>query len=100
MSFIREGREFQIAMLELQIEHAHITFGYTILLAVGFSLLFTILATLIPMATITSDNTYTLIVATYALILTPILTLLWMKYIKETANLQKQIKNLKKQYLW
>ncbi len=100
LSFLREEKEFQLEILELNRKHYKVMFEYYTVLAIGLTVLFAILCTLIPLSLISGESLYMLIATLFTAVLGPTLIVLWVTYIKKVDALERQIREMKKKYLW
>lgn len=95
-----EEKELQIELTKLQIEHAHTMSTYTILLSIIFSMIFSAVSIYVPLGATTGNQLYPILAAIYVAGLA--LPVRWItNKMKETQEqLEKQIQELKKKYLW
>jgi len=100
VSFLREEKEFQIEILELNRKHYKAMFEYYTVLATGLALLFALLFTLVPISLISGEYIYMLIATIATAFLGPVLITFWITYIKRIDRLEEQIQELRRKYLW
>lgn len=100
MSFLREDKEFQMELLELNREHYRAMMEYYTLLTIGLALLFAVLCTLVPVALVSGEVLYMVIATIVTAIVGPTLIVLWVTYMRRTACLEEQMRKLREKYLW
>jgi len=100
LSFLREEKEFQIEILELNQKHAKTMFEYYTVLATGLALLFAVLCTLVPISLISGEYLYMLIATLITVFLGPTLIAFWIVYVKRIDRIEEQIRTLRRKYLW
>jgi hypothetical protein len=95
-----EERELQIELARLQIKHDHVTSRYTVLLSVMVSLMVTAISVYIPLAVVTGNSFYLIFPTVFVLVLAIPLYLIGIKLAEAEKNLESEIQELKKKYLW
>jgi hypothetical protein len=100
LSFLREEKEFQLEIVELNRKHYKVMFEYYTVLATGLALLFAVLCTFIPLSIISGEYLYLLIATVFTVFLGPSLVALWIIYMKRMDDLERQMLEIRKKYLW
>jgi hypothetical protein len=101
MSMLRnEEKELQIELARLQIKQSHAMSTQTILLSITFSLMISAVSVYVPLGVMTNNLFYILFAFIYGVVLMfPVLII--VERMRQTQRqLEKQIKDLKKKYLW
>ena len=95
-----EEQELQIELTRLQVKHDHVTTRYTILLSIMVSLMLTSVSVYIPLAFVTGSYLFLVFPIVFDGILGIPLFLYARKLAEAEKNLESEIQELKKKYLW